>query len=65
MDNETAFETLCLLMNRKPSETTWEDIIDDVLLMAEFMKITTSAAVNDQMPIALLKTMREVSKSFT
>ena len=60
MSDDVAFESLCLTLNRDPKSTSWEAVVGDVIMMAEFVSLLTSAAVMKQLPTDLLTQMRDV-----
>ena len=60
MSDDVAFETICLMLNRDPKSTSWEDVVTDVIRMTEFVSMMSSAAVMKQLPTDLLVQMRDV-----
>lgn len=60
MSDDAAFETICLMLNRDPKSTSWEEVVTDVIKMTEFMSLMTSAAVVKQLPTGMLTQMRDV-----
>ena len=60
MSDDTAFETLCLMLNRDPKSTSWEEVVTDVIKMTEFVSLMTSVAVVEQLPTGMLTQMRDV-----
>ena len=60
MSDDVAFETLCLMLNRDPKSTSWEEVVTDVIKMTEFVSMMSSAAVMKQLPTDLLTQMRDV-----
>ena len=60
MSDDVAFETICLMLNRDPKSTSWEEVVTDVIRMTEFVSMTSSAAVMKQLPTDLLVQMRDV-----
>lgn len=58
MNNETAFETICLILNKKPSEATWEDVVAHVIVLMEISSITTSFAVVHGLPKNLASALK-------
>lgn len=45
MSDDAAFETICLMLNRDPKSTSWEEVVTDVVEMTEYVSLMTSAAV--------------------
>lgn len=60
MSDDAAFETLCLMLNRDPKSTSWEEVVTDVIKMTEFVSLMTSVAVVEQLPTGMLTQMRDV-----
>ena len=60
MSDDVAFESLCLTLNRDSKSTSWEAVVGDVIMMAEFVSLLTSAVVMKQLPTDLLTQMRDV-----
>ena len=60
MSDDAAFETICLMLNRDPKSTSWEEVVTDVIKMTEFVSLLSSAAVMKQLPTDLLTQMRDV-----
>ena len=60
MSDDVAFEAFCLMLNRDPKSTSWEEVVTDVIKMTEFVSMMTSAAVMKQIPTDLLVQMRDV-----
>ena len=60
MSDDAAFESICLMLNRDPKSTSWEEVVADVIMMTEFVSMMTSAAVMKQLPTDLLTQMRDV-----
>lgn len=60
MSDDVAFESLCLMLNRDPKSSSWEDIVTDVIKMTEFVSLLSSAAVVKQLPTNMLTQMRDV-----
>ena len=60
MSDDAAFEIICLMLNRDPKSTSWEEVVADVIMMTEFVSMMTSAAVMKQLPTNLLRQMRDV-----
>ena len=60
MCDDAAFETLCLMLNRDPKSTSWEEVVTDVIKMTEFVSLMTSVAVVEQLPTGMLTQMRDV-----
>ena len=60
MSDDVAFESLCLMLNRDPKSSTWEEVVTDVIKMTEFVSMMTSDAVMKQLPTDLLVQMRDV-----
>ena len=60
MSDDVAFETICLMLNRDPKSTSWEEVVTDVIKMTEFVSMMSSAAVMKQLPTDLLVQMRDV-----
>lgn len=58
--SDDAFESLCLILNRDPKSTSWEDVVGDVIKLTEFMSLMTSFATIKQIPSNLLVQMRDV-----
>ena len=60
MSDDVAFEVICLMLNRDPKSTSWEEVVTDVIKMTEFVSMMSSAAVMKQLPTDLLVQMRDV-----
>ena len=60
MSDDVAFETICLMLNRDPKSTSWEEVVTDVIKMAEFVTLMSSVSVTEQLPTDLLTQMRDV-----
>ena len=60
MSDDIAFEVLCLMLNRDPKSTSWEEVVTDVIKMTEFVSLMTSVAVVEQLPTGMLTQMRDV-----
>ena len=60
MSDDVAFEAFCLMLNRDPKSTSWEEVVTDVIKMTEFVSMMTSVAVMKQIPTDLLVQMRDV-----
>ena len=60
MSDDAAFESLCLMLNRDPKSTSWEEVVTDVIKMTEFVSLMTSVAVVEQLPTGMLTQMRDV-----
>ena len=60
MSDDVAFEAFCLMLNRDPKSTSWEEVVTDVIKMTEFVSLLSSAVVVKQLPTDLLTQMRDV-----
>ena len=60
MSDDIAFEAFCLMLNRDPKSTSWEEVVTDVIKMTEFVSLMTSVAVVEQLPTGMLTQMRDV-----